>query len=165
MSKEDDVFYREFGVILAGMLIFFLIALFTARAIGANAFEAARIAPGEVEKRIQPVGQISFGEAGAMAEPEPELVEVAMADPRGGEEVYNSACVACHSTGVANAPKLGDTAAWEPRVAQGLDALINSALNGKGSLMPPKGGRPDFSDDEVVAGLKYMLEQTGVSAN
>ena len=165
MSKEDDVFYREFGVILAGMLIFVLIALFTARAIGTNAFEAARIAPGEVEKRIQPVGQISFGEAGAMAEPEPELVEVAMADPRGGEEVYNSACVACHSTGVANAPKLGDTAAWEPRVAQGLDALINSALNGKGSLMPPKGGRPDFSDDEVVAGLKYMLEQTGVSAN
>ena len=165
MSKEDDVFYREFGLIVGFLFVFFLIALFAARAIGANAFEAAMLAPGEVEKRIQPVGQVSFGEAGVMAEPEQELVEIAMADPRGGEEVYNSACVACHATGVADAPKIGDAAAWEPRVAQGLEALVNSALNGKGALMPPKGGRPDFSDDEVIAGLKYMLEETGVTAN
>ena len=98
MSKEDDVFYREFGIILVALFVFFLIALFTARVIGANAFEAARIAPGEVEKRIQPVGQVSFGEAGVMAEPEPEAVEVAMAEPKSGDEVYNSACVAYHSS-------------------------------------------------------------------
>ncbi len=165
MSKEDDVFYREFGVILAAIFVFFLIALFTARAIGANAFEAARIAPREVEKRIQPVGQVSFGEAGVMAEPEPELVELAMAEPKSGAEVYNIACVACHSTGVAGAPKVGDAAAWEPRVAQGFGTLKESALKGKGTLMLPKGGRPDLSDDEVIAALEYMLKETGVTAN
>ena len=165
MSTEDDRFYREFGTILACIFVFFLIALFAARSIGGNAFEEARLAPGEVAKRIQPVGEIAFGEAGAMAEPAPELVAVAMAEPRSGDEVYNTACSACHGTGAAGAPIFGDTAAWEPRAAQGLETLITNAINGKGALMPAKGGRPDFSDDEVIAGLKYMLKESGVSAN
>ena len=164
MSKEDDRFYREFGAILAGIFVFFLIALFVARSIGANAFEAARLAPKEVENRIQPVGQIAFGEDGTMAEPEVEMEEVALAEPRTGDQVYNEACFICHGAGTNGAPTLGDPASWEPRVAQGLDMLINNAINGK-DLMPAKGGRTDFSDEEVIAGLMYMLQEAGVSAD
>lgn len=73
-----------------------------------------------------------------------------------GEKLYNSACVACHSTGVANAPKLGDKAAWEPLIAQGMDALMDVTLNGKGA-MPPRGATS--ADDETLrAAVQYMID-------
>lgn len=166
VRQDDEVFFREFGAVMLCILVFFFIALFVARSIGATAFEAARLAPGEVENRIQPIGQVAFGEAGTMAaEPEEEQTTVAMAAPKTGKEVYQTACFACHATGAAGAPILGDTAAWEPRAAQGMDTLVDHAVNGKGALMPAKGGRPDFSDEEVIAGLKYMLQESGISAN
>ena len=71
--------------------------------------------------------------------------------------------MACHATGAANAPKLGDKAAWEPRVGQGLAGLISSVVKGKGA-MPPKAGNPTLTDADIEAGVKYMLEKTGVSA-
>ena len=78
--------------------------------------------------------------------------------------VTNSACVVCHSTSAAGAPKVGDAAAWTPRAAQGMDTLLKHALNGKGA-MPPKGGNPSFSDADIHNAIAYMLKQTGVSAN
>lgn len=72
-----------------------------------------------------------------------------------GEALYNQACVACHAAGVAGAPKLGDKAAWAPRLAQGMPALVNSALKGKGA-MPPKGGS-SASDTEIAAAVEYMV--------
>jgi cytochrome c5 len=80
----------------------------------------------------------------------------AMAD---GAETYKAACQACHMTGAAGAPKLGDKAAWEPRIALGKDALYASVINGKGA-MPPKGGRADLSDDVVKAAVDYMVAQS-----
>lgn len=71
-----------------------------------------------------------------------------------GKKVYAAACAACHDTGAAGAPKLGDKAAWAPRIKQGTDALYNSALKGKGA-MPPKGGS-GASDAEVKAAVDYM---------
>ena len=79
------------------------------------------------------------------------------------EQVYNTACMACHATGAANAPKLGDKGAWEPRVGQGLAALVSSVVNGKGA-MPPKAGNPTITEADIEAAVKYMLEKTGVSA-
>ena len=72
-----------------------------------------------------------------------------------GKAVYDKTCVACHSTGVANAPKLGDKAAWAPRVATGKDALVASVVKGKGA-MPPKAGA-DLKDDDIKAAVDYML--------
>ena len=63
--------------------------------------------------------------------------------------------MACHASGVAGAPKLGDRAAWAPRVAQGKNTLYNSALHGKGA-MPPKGGNTALPDDAVKAAVDYM---------
>jgi len=79
----------------------------------------------------------------------------AMAD---GAATYNQACAACHATGAAGAPKLGDKAAWEPRLGQGKDALYTSVIKGKGA-MPPKGGQMALSDDVVKAAVDYMLAQ------
>jgi cytochrome c5 len=76
-----------------------------------------------------------------------------------GAATYQKACVACHMTGAAGAPKLEDKAAWTPRLAQGTDVLYNSVLKGKGA-MPPKGGQAQLSDDEIKAAVDYMIAQT-----
>jgi len=73
-----------------------------------------------------------------------------------GKAVYDKTCVACHATGVANAPKLGDKAAWAPRVATGQAALVASVMKGKGA-MPPKAGAASLKDDEIAAAVDFML--------
>ncbi len=85
------------------------------------------------------------------------------ADDAAGRAAYQSACVACHATGVAGAPKVGDAAAWTPRVKAGLNALYASALKGKGA-MPAKGGNPSLSDEAVQAAVRYMVAQIPVHA-
>ncbi len=74
-----------------------------------------------------------------------------------GEAIYKATCFACHATGVAGSPIFGDKALWAPRIATGMDALINSALKGKGA-MPPKGGNGALSDDEIKAAVTYMVD-------
>ena len=76
-----------------------------------------------------------------------------------GEKVFQAQCSACHATGLLDAPKFGDAAAWGPRIKQGLDALVHSALAGKGKMTPQGGG--DFSDFEVARAVVYMANQGG----
>ena len=73
----------------------------------------------------------------------------------GGEALFKQSCAVCHATGVANAPKLGDKAAWAPRIQQGLPMLVQSAITGKGA-MPPKGGT-NASEPEIRAAVEYMV--------
>jgi len=85
---------------------------------------------------------------------------VAYAD---GQKTYQAACFACHGTGAAGAPKLGDKAAWKERIAQGDAVLSEHAIKGfKGStgFMPAKGGRADLSDADVNAAVAYMVAQS-----
>jgi cytochrome c5 len=70
--------------------------------------------------------------------------------------LYNQVCAACHIAGVANAPKLGDKAAWAPRLAAGVDGLTASVIKGKGA-MPPKGGAMTASDADIKATVAYMV--------
>lgn len=81
-----------------------------------------------------------------------------------GEKVYNASCVACHATGAAGAPKVGDQDSWRQRADQGLEALVHNAINGRRG-MPAKGGNPALTDDEIKQAVAYMLAQTGVSTN
>lgn len=74
-----------------------------------------------------------------------------------GEDIYQQGCAACHTAGVAGAPKLGDPAAWESRLAQGTEVLVASALNGK-SAMPAKGMCPNCTEEQVKLAVDYMLE-------
>lgn len=91
-------------------------------------------------------------EVTAMAE------EVTEEKPVDGEAVYAGLCFSCHQSGLMEAPIMGDAAAWAPRVAQGTEALYQSAINGK-NLMPAKGGNPGLSDEEVKAAVDYMLSK------
>jgi len=81
------------------------------------------------------------------------VASVAMAAD--GKAVYDKTCVACHATGVANAPKFGDKAAWAPRIATGKAALVASVTNGK-NAMPPKAGNTALTADEISAAIDYM---------
>jgi cytochrome c5 len=80
-----------------------------------------------------------------------------------GKEIYDGVCFVCHTPGAAGAPKLGDVAEWAKRVAQGNDTLYDRAINGymgQAGMMPPKGGRPDISDDDVKAAVDYMVNNS-----
>jgi cytochrome c5 len=79
--------------------------------------------------------------------------------PKTGQQVFEAQCTTCHTAGLLGAPKFGDAAAWGPRVGKGYDALLQSALHGKGS-MPAQGGG-DFSDFEVGRAVVYMANHGG----
>lgn len=85
------------------------------------------------------------------------LSPVAAFADRTGQEVYNTKCTVCHASGAAGAPKFGDVAAWAPRAALGVDALLATAKTGKGA-MPPKGLCMDCSDEELKAAIDYLLD-------
>ena len=78
---------------------------------------------------------------------------------KAGEEVYKAQCAACHSAGAAGAPKFADAGAWGPRLKQGLDTLVNSALKGKGAMGAQGGG--DFNDTEIARAVVYMANNAG----
>lgn len=93
--------------------------------------------------------------AAPAAAPVPAPAQPAVAAAGGGEALYKQACAACHTAGVAGAPKLGDKAAWAPRIKTGVPQLVQSAIKGKGA-MPPKGGSA-ASDAEIRAAVEYMV--------
>ena len=107
--------------------------------------DPAALTPEAVSARIQPVGKVEFGAAGAGA-------------AKSGEEIVKEVCSACHQAGVANAPKLGDKAAWAPRLKLGLDGLLQSVIKGKGA-MPPKAGT-SLTDAELRAAIDFMVSQS-----
>ena len=78
---------------------------------------------------------------------------------KSGEEVFKAQCTTCHTPGVAGAPKFGDAAAWAPRIGTGFDALVQSALKGKGAMPPQAGG--DFEETEIARGVAYMANAGG----
>jgi len=80
------------------------------------------------------------------------------ADGAAGEKLFKQACTACHATGVAGAPKLGDKVAWAPRVKLGVEALVSSVVKGKGA-MPPRGAAGNATDAEIRAAVEYLVAQ------
>lgn len=108
-----------------------------------------------VAERIEPVGKV------CMAGDECSTTQLASADtgPRSGQAVYEKNCVACHSTGVAGAPTLGDAAAWESRIADGMDEVYDNAWNGL-NAMPPKGLCMDCTREELNAAVDYLVESS-----
>jgi cytochrome c5 len=100
-----------------------------------------------VAQRIQPVGAVMLKDASAVAE------------LRTGEQVYTAQCTACHAAGLANAPKTGDAAAWAPRIKTGYEALLTSALKGKGAMAAQGGG--EFSDFEIGRAVVFLANKGG----
>ncbi len=138
-----------------------LIAQFAIGSYGARSMvDDPAMTPEALAKRIGPVAKLQVEGAPAVA-PAPQGPKVASvaavaSPPRSGKAVYDTACMACHMTGAAGAPKYGDKAAWAPRLKAGMDALYGSSLKGKGA-MPPKGGNASLPDAEVKAAVDYMV--------
>ena len=103
--------------------------------------------PEAIEARIQPVARFELRDASTPGA------------SKSGEEVYKAQCSACHATGVAGAPKLGDAGAWAARIKTGLQAMTTSSLKGKGAMAPQGGG--DYNDDEITRAVVYMANQSG----
>jgi cytochrome c5 len=101
-----------------------------------------------VAERLKPVGELVIAEGGAAG------------GQRTGEQVVQSVCQTCHGAGLLNSPKIGDHAAWKPRLAQGENTLIQHAIKGI-RTMPPKGGNPDLTDVEVARAVVYMANKSG----
>lgn len=120
--------------------------------------------PEALAKRIAPVAKLQIEGAAEVAPAAPQAAKVATVTPAApaaggkpdGKKVYDTTCMACHATGAANAPKLGDKAAWAPRIKTGTDALYASVLKGKGA-MPPKGGNAGLADADVKAAVDYLV--------
>jgi cytochrome c5 len=108
--------------------------------------EAAPAVADDADQRILPVARFDLQRAEAAGG----------GKPRDGATVYNAVCMACHAAGVAGAPKSGNKGDWAPRIAKGTDALVKSAIAGKGA-MPPKGGNASLSDAEVKAAVEHLI--------
>ncbi len=164
-QKFFDMYSLVIGVLAAVCLGFLVLAMNLNDRTRGDFRQHADVYIKEVEKRIEPFSQVflpgdDLTEAGPQvaAAEEPKPVETAMTGP----QVYNEACIACHGAGIGGAPEFGNAEAWEPRIEQGIDTLIQHALHGyqgQTGFMPPKGGRLDLSDEEVANAVRYMAEQ------
>ncbi len=175
MAKSDKHFKTVFSAVLGLLIAIALVLIGVSRVVDSGPKGARDTADplmqAEAHARIKPFGQVAVAgqDNAALAIIAPVTPPAAGASPAGdggaaaqptdGKSVYASACVACHGTGLAGAPKFGDKAAWAPRIAQGTATLDKHAIEGfQGSagMMPAKGGRVDLSDDAVKAAVEYM---------
>lgn len=172
MSKHDIHFANHFSLVL-GILITVAILLFAlAKVVGSTTqglqvkTDALQVA--SVDERTRPFARVAVAgqDNAALA-----IVEQAslttespgLPVPQSAEELYKTACSTCHAQGIGGAPRLGDKAAWAPRIAKGSDVLDLHAIEGfqgQTGLMPPKGGRMDLSDDLIRQGVDYMVEHS-----
>jgi len=141
-------------VVVLGFLVPVLTAALLAYLVVTNSKKAdkgsASLDPAAVAARIKPVAEVTIEGAGS------GTVKAA----RSGEQVVQQYCAACHTTGAAGAPKIGDKGAWAKHLVGGLDHLLMNAIAGKGG-MPPRGGAPDASDYELARAIVRMANQSG----
>lgn len=146
---NDRDFVNMLLIVIGALVVFFVLIIIIARVVsvpGADMATDPMVESATVE-RIKPFGEVNVGEAPVAAAP-------AAVDGKG---TYTTACFACHGTGAAGAPKYGDKGAWSKRIAQGMDTLVDHAINGfKG--MPAKGGNASLSDEAVKAAVEYMVK-------
>ena len=170
MRQHDQQFFDSFMLVIGilmgvGVGLFFLVRAISIDTQGLYV-KADPEVQAEIAKRIEPIGhvmrlgdaELAAAAAAAVAAPTP------VATVLSGPQVYNAACIVCHAPpGNAGAPPLGDVAAWAPRIAQGSDTLHQHALagyQGQKGFMPPKGGRVDLSDAEIISAVDYIVGQT-----
>ena len=164
--SHDKHFFDTFMLVI-GILVLIAFGLyFGASAISSRTQEVEvledPLLQTSVAERIAPVGKVAIS-----GEDNSALVEVAAAAVElkevPGEEVYNTTCVACHGSGLAGAPKIGDRANWGPRIAQGADTLHKHSIEGftgKAGVMPAKGGMTTVTDASIMAAVDFMVSKS-----
>jgi cytochrome c5 len=139
-------------VIVLAFVIPIAIAALVSQLVTGGRKASADANPDKLSELIRPVARLQVASASAAA----------VQGPRTGEQIFNTVCGACHTAGVAGAPKIGDSAAWAPRIALGLDGLVKSATAGKGA-MPPKGGGADLSEADLIRAIAYIANKSGAN--
>lgn len=167
--KRDQKFFDMYSLVI-GLLAIFAIFIFVLSMKMSNVTSDIYNASGEeyrdaVEDRLKPFGEVYLpGEELTAGEPQVPPAQAAepVAASLSGPQVFNQACNVCHGAGIGGAPILTDAANWEPRIAQGVDTLVDHAINGytgSAGYMPPKGGNMALSDDEVAAAVEFMTSE------
>jgi cytochrome c5 len=173
LAKPDRHFINVFSAVLGILIAIALLLIGVSRFVDSGPKGARDVddplMQAEAHERIKPFGQVAVAGADNSslaigAPPAPaEETPVAAAAPADGKSAYESACAVCHGAGIAGAPKVGDKAAWAPRIAQGLGTLDKHAIEGfqgKAGVMPAKGGRLDLSDELIKATVAHMVAQS-----
>jgi len=159
---HDKKFYDTFMLVL-GILIGIAVVLYVLARIVASDTQVAEVQASPemrraINERIAPIAKVAVsGQDNSALEP-PKQAAAAADLP--GEEAFKRSCQACHGAGVAGAPKVGDAAAWGPRIAKGADTLHKHAIEGfqgQAGFMPPKGGATDLSDKSIINAVDYMV--------
>ena len=162
---KDNQFATQLLIIIGVLVGLTVLILALANVLISDAdFSEDAVIQGNIEERIKPIGNVNItgktvaatNAAESSASVAGDSTESAADSGLSAEKIYE-ACSACHATGVLNAPKFADKASWEPRISKGVDQLYANAINGIGT-MPPKGGRVDYSDDDIKKAVDYMLE-------
>ncbi|HEU4616620.1 MAG TPA: c-type cytochrome [Gammaproteobacteria bacterium] len=174
MRDHDQQFFDSFMLVL-GILIgvtvglFFLARMISLETQGKFALDDPTVQQ-QIDERIAPIGRVVLlgakelaeQQAAAAALPQPSQTKLT------GEQVFNMVCYACHAPpGAGGAPVVGDADMWNPRIAKGLPTLEDHALHGfqgEKGFMPPKGGRVDLSDEEIVSAVQFMVSKVQPNA-
>lgn len=158
----DREFLKFFSGLLGALIALTVVLFFVANVIGdkAKKVEVATANAKSVAERIKPVGELTVVSSNPVMN---ALIPAAHAASADGKATYDSACTACHTAGVAGAPKLGDKADWGPRITQGNATLYDHAVKGyqgKKGFMPAKGGNAALKDDAVKAAVDFMVSKS-----
>ena len=160
MENTDKKFFITLFGVMAGMVFLALAIWMVAHIFGGTERQISQVQLDRNQDRINPIGQVNVGgQPAKAAKTATEVVAETVKSAASGDQVYAMACQACHAGGIADAPILGDKSIWAIRMATGVDALYNSALQGKGA-MPAKGGNASLSDAEVKAAVDYILKSS-----
>ena len=158
-ESSDTHFFNSFSLVLGVLIVFAIILFGVARSIGADTQgQAVLIEPlrlKSVQQNIAPFSHVAIAGKDNSALAVVTAPAAAADVPTTGEQAFTKVCSACHSTGVNGAPKIGDHAAWGPRIAQGKDTLYKDAIAGKGN-MPTKGGTT-WPDATIRMTVDYMV--------
>ena len=158
-QSEDHNFIRQFSGIIIGLVLLTIILIFVARSLK---FESdVDDNPSQkviAEERISPVSGVRTGDEGvaALAEAQAAAPAQSAAAEVDGEQVYNGLCMTCHAAGVAGAPITGSDQMAQRLSEKGIDTLVTNAINGL-NVMPPRGGNPGLSDEQIRAAVDFML--------
>jgi cytochrome c5 len=158
--SKDRTFIRQFSGIIIGLVLLTVVLIFVARSLQLEPdVDANPSQKSFAEQRISPVGGVRTGDEGAAALAEaqaaaaPAQSAVAEVD---GEQVYNGLCMTCHAAGVAGAPITGSDQMAQRLSEKGIDGLVTNAINGI-NVMPPRGGNPGLTDEQIRAAVEFML--------
>ncbi len=157
---SDSQFFKVFATLIGALVALTVVLFFIAQIVaGSGKQKVAADESQKVAERIKPVGTLAVSATPIMD----TLIPVAKADSNKGKATYDASCAACHGSGVAGAPKLGDKAAWKDRIGQGTATLETHAIKGyqgKAGMMPAKGGNASLKDEDVKAAVAFMVEKS-----